>query len=250
MKAGRLEEFWKMRPVRKIVMNGVEIFFDCSSKVADFRARTLLSKEPGTIRWLDRLSPDDVLYDVGANVGTYSIYAAKMRGVRCYSIEPDARNFALLCSNVMLNGLSGKVMPYCLGALDRTGPSVLFARNREAGSSGHSVGEALDEALNPVEPDFRQGIYAIRLEDFAASDTVETPTVIKIDVDGLEHLVLSGLGRVLDDTRLRGINIELADDIDEHRKLRLSLQEAGFREDDELGFVHRNGVNRNIFFSR
>ncbi|WP_193183412.1 FkbM family methyltransferase [Nisaea sediminum] len=250
MKAGRLEEFWNTRPVRKIVLSDVEISFDCSSRIADYRARTLLSKEPGTIRWLDRLSPDDVLYDVGANVGTYSIYAAKVRGAQCYAIEPDGRNFALLCSNVMLNGLSGRVIPYCLGALDHTGLSILFARNREAGSSGHSVGESLDEALNPVEPDFRQGVFSMRLEDFASSYNVAAPTFIKIDVDGLEHLVVSGLGKLLDDPRLRGINIELSDQIDQHRDLRRDLQKAGFHEDVELGFVHRNGYSRNIFFAR
>src|SRR5262245_41812198 len=44
-----------------------------------WRARTFFTEEPDTVAWLDGLRPDDVLWDVGANVGLYTIYAAKFR---------------------------------------------------------------------------------------------------------------------------------------------------------------------------
>ena len=70
--------------------NGDRIVFvvDDPYSFLGMRARSLLSKEPETITWLDRLEEDDVLWDVGACVGSYSIYAAVRRGVRVVAFEP------------------------------------------------------------------------------------------------------------------------------------------------------------------
>ena len=55
-----------------------EIKFYCPSKLASFRTKTLFSKEPDTIKWLDEFgSEKNILYDIGANAGIYTIYYAK-----------------------------------------------------------------------------------------------------------------------------------------------------------------------------
>ncbi|WP_420404283.1 FkbM family methyltransferase [Nisaea sp.] len=192
----------------------------------------------------------NVLYDIGANVGIYSVYAAAVRGARCFSFEPDSGNFALLCSNILLNNLSGRVIPYCMGALDRSGITTLHARKGAAGGSGHSVGYAVDSSLRPVKTGFEQGIYSIRIEDFAAREDGLPPTMIKIDVDGLEHLVVEGLGRLLNSPSLRGINIELSDKLVQHDHVRERLSASGFSVDEDLSFLHPNGSSRNLIFTR
>src|SRR5437879_5933266 len=63
--------------------------FVATSALLLWRARTLFSKEPETIEWIRSFGPDDVFYDIGANVGIYSIFA----GVRCrkiYAFEPES----------------------------------------------------------------------------------------------------------------------------------------------------------------
>lgn len=53
-----------------------EIQFFCPGTLPIYRAQTLLTKEPDTIEWIDTFQKDDVLWDIGANVGVYSLYAA------------------------------------------------------------------------------------------------------------------------------------------------------------------------------
>ena len=87
-----------------------EIKFYCPSKLASFRAKTLLSKEPDTIKWLDEFgSEKNILYDIGANAGIYTIYYAKKFGSKVYAFEPSFRNLDLLARNIKLNMLQKKV---------------------------------------------------------------------------------------------------------------------------------------------
>src|SRR5438045_8466685 len=62
---------------RTVVYNGIELTFCCPSTVAAYRAQTFATKEPETLQWLDGLQR--VFWDVGANVGVYSVYFARRR---------------------------------------------------------------------------------------------------------------------------------------------------------------------------
>lgn len=76
-----------------------DIDFIIHSSMAKFRAETLLTKEPRTLEEIDRLKPGDVLYDIGASTGPYTLYAAK-RGILVHAFEKDAND---LHTNVDLN---------------------------------------------------------------------------------------------------------------------------------------------------
>ena len=65
--------------------------FYCPNGITYWRAKTLLKKEPETIEWIDSFKKDDVFWDVGANVGTYSLYAG-MKGIKTLAFEPSAGN--------------------------------------------------------------------------------------------------------------------------------------------------------------
>src|SRR5205085_611263 len=73
------------------------------------RADDLLGKEPDTIRWLNGISRDAVLWDVGANVGVFSLYAGLLRGASVVAFEPLAANFHVLSRNIQINGLEDRV---------------------------------------------------------------------------------------------------------------------------------------------
>ena len=62
--------------------------------------RTLFSKEPITLAWIDTFKDGETLYDIGANVGMYTIYAAVMRKANVYAFEPEALNYAELNKNI------------------------------------------------------------------------------------------------------------------------------------------------------
>ena len=83
--------------------------FHTPNWLTEYRARTFFSKEPETIAWIDSFPLNSVLYDIGANIGLYSIYAAKSKNSRVYTFEPSFLNLELLFRNIQTNNLQDKV---------------------------------------------------------------------------------------------------------------------------------------------
>jgi hypothetical protein len=90
----------------KVRSKGHLIKFRTPTARALCRAETLLTKEPATIRWIDSFDKTTIYCDIGANVRIYGLYAANVKG-RLF-------NHALLCDNIRLNGLEGRVAAYAL----------------------------------------------------------------------------------------------------------------------------------------
>src|SRR2546430_338970 len=82
------------------------------------RARSILSKEPDMIRWIDSFPENSVFWDIGANVGVFSLYAAARNHARVLAFEPLAANFHILSKNVQLNPFGQTITAYCV-ALSR-----------------------------------------------------------------------------------------------------------------------------------
>ncbi len=101
-------------------------------------------KEPETVQWIETLIREgDVLYDVGANVGAYSLVAAKFfnHKVKVYAFEPSFVNFAQLCKNVVLNRCSDCLYPLQIGLSDRTGVETFNYQNLDAGGALSALGK-------------------------------------------------------------------------------------------------------------
>src|SRR5690242_13573920 len=56
------------------------------------RARTLTTKEPDSIKWMDAMRPGSVFWDIGANVGFLALYAAARGDLEVWAFEPAAVN--------------------------------------------------------------------------------------------------------------------------------------------------------------
>jgi hypothetical protein len=74
-----------------------------------YRVDTFLEKEPETLEWIDRIQYGSVIWDIGANVGLYSCYAAKTRNCTVMAFEPSVLNLELLAKNIYINDLVDKV---------------------------------------------------------------------------------------------------------------------------------------------
>src|SRR5262245_39234556 len=118
-----LEEYEKLCPRCELTNDGVTISHHTPTIHTKWRVDSLLEKEPSTIAWIAGFRRDEVLVDVGANVGVYTIWAAKTRGVRVFAFEPEAQNYALLNRNIALNGLGPRVTAYCLALSNEAGYS-------------------------------------------------------------------------------------------------------------------------------
>ncbi len=192
-----------------VVEDGRRYSFVCTNRLEVLRAATLLVKEEGTIAWLrGGARPGDVVYDVGANIGLYSIFAANLLGAEgaVYAFEPHAVNFTHLCRNIAENGLGGRVVPLSVALSDADGFSDFNYLDWSAGSSFSQLGE-VSEAF---ETAFAELKYGVTVDTLIGANAVPPPNLVKIDVDGIEAKVLRGMkGLLAGNRRPRSVQVEL-----------------------------------------
>lgn len=162
------------------------IRFACPNLLTRWRVETLRSKEPATLDWIDGFSPGDTLWDVGANIGIYSIYAAVARACRVVAFEPSPVNFALLERNIVLNGLSEKIVAFPVALCESQRIDLLNMANMDAGAAFASFGGRTSQAS------VRIACLGYPLDNFVDEFAPPFPQHLKIDVDGNEEAILHG----------------------------------------------------------
>jgi len=187
------------------------IHFFCPSPLLAMRAETLLDKEPDMIRWIDGFAADSVFWDVGANVGVFSLYASVRRHVSVLSFEPSAANFHVLSRNIILNHLSDRITCYSVALSGKTELGVLNLASAAMGSSMSQFGQPGEMSRYAGEgaPGLAHGMVGFTMDDFIKQFGPPFPNYLKIDVDGLEWMILQGGIKTLSDPRLRSAMIEL-----------------------------------------
>ena len=223
-----LEEYQSLDPHMNVREGDIEVVFCTPNLPAQFRVDTLRSKEPDTIDWIRGFSPGEVLIDIGANVGMYTIWAAKTRGVRVFAFEPESQNYALLYRNIIRNGLSEQVTAYCLALSDESAFARLYLSDFYAGGSCHTFGEQVDHRLEQRHSRYSQGSISCPLDRLVADGVVPVPNHIKIDVDGLEHKVLHGCAETLKNPLVKSVLVEINTNLELHRNIILEMQALGF----------------------
>jgi FkbM family methyltransferase len=226
-----LEEYEKLNPACQVNYQDVLVSYVTPTSFLKWRVDSLFQKEPSTIEWIAGFRRDEILIDVGANVGMYTVWAAKTRGVRVYAFEPEAQNYGLLNRNLLLNGLGDSVKAYCLALSDVEGFSELHLSNVQAGGSCHSLGERVDFNHRPMQPLFSQGCLSARLDDLVSRGVVPEPHYLKIDVDGFEPKVIAGAAAVLRGARLKSLLVEINQNLPDHMELVAELNAWGYRHD-------------------
>jgi len=224
----------KYGEIESLSYHNKEVKFYTPTKKTAGRVKKIFRKEPITITWMDNMQAGDVVIDIGANVGMYSLMSAVSRSARVYAFEPEASNYNLLCQNIRLNNVGDRITAYCAGNLDYDGFSVLnIAENRDVGPGGscHTVEEEKNFDLSRMmNIAFKQGINTVMLDTFCKQMDVK-PDHIKMDVDGLEHRVING---GLDSIqKARTVIIELNTNLKEHNDAVSKMKSLGFKLDEK-----------------
>ena len=143
-----------------------------------------------------------MFYDVGANVGAYSLIAATAhKNVSVFSFEPSFSTYGTLVKNVLLNGLENQVHTYPIGLSNITEESRFNMSSMVSGAAEHSVGSAVNYLGKPFTPKAIFSVLAFEIDAFRTMFDLPCPEFLKIDVDGIEHLVLAGIGHLIRSTR-------------------------------------------------
>jgi FkbM family methyltransferase len=178
-----------------------------SSRDINKRLRSV-RKEPFTVEWIEQFKPGDVFYDVGSNVGSYALIAAKASDqlVRTFAFEPSAPSYHDLCLNVVANGCADSVVPIPFGLWSHTTLIEFGHFSLAPGSSKHSFD--FDEGRTERELAFRQRLPALSLDDAVQLFELPPPTHVKLDTEGSELRILSGASHALSNPAWRSILIE------------------------------------------
>jgi len=191
-----------------------------------WRARSC-AKEPWTVRWIEEaVGKGEVVYDIGANVGTFSLIAAVSRKASVVAFEPGYANFARLCENIQLNECTRQIVPVPLPLSDTTGLLAFKYRSFEPGQSRHALGETPFVPGRGATSAYVQPVCATTLDRAVTDFALSPPHHLKIDVDGSEVRVLRGARAVLRGEQLRTILIE--SDAAQWDALAAELGGAGF----------------------
>jgi FkbM family methyltransferase len=203
------------------------------------------SVETELIDWLQKYpKPGQVLYDIGANVGAYSLYAAKRHSgrVKVFAFEPAAPTIPLLIHNIVRNGCAGTVVPM---TFPLSAKPILAAFNYHTkltpGHAMHSFGDAVDFAGKAFQPVFQEFLVSTTLDQLVNEYHVEPPNHIKIDVDGLEFEILSGGTEVLRSGKVESLFFEVGGRFDMSVVIPF-LESCGFTQESTFQHDHTSNV--------
>ena len=147
----------------------------------------------------EAIRPGATVLDVGANIGCFSLVAARRAGTqgKVYAFEPGPDNFALLTRNIELNELTNVTpIPKAVG----NEPKTLILTLGEDSDQHSLFGPAMVAATGAIP------VECVALDDFLEG---RTPDVVKIDVEGSELSVLDGMRQTIEKSKALVMIIEL-----------------------------------------
>jgi FkbM family methyltransferase len=208
-----------------------DIFLHIDSPIEYHLRLRSCAKEADTVEWVEGFMNDgDVFYDVGANVGPYSLVAAKYHAgkVKVFAFEPAFLNFAQLCRNIHLNQCQRVITPLSVALADETSLGEFNYQGLLSGGALHTFGAPIDQSGAPFDPALIQPMLGYRLDDLIAQFRLPAPNHLKIDVDGIEFAVLRGAERTLASGTVKSLVVELEEGRNE-QAISDWLLAAGFR---------------------
>ena len=205
----------------ELIVGSQKCKFVCDTPTMLRFLEALSEKELQTLTtMLDVLKPGDVLYDVGASIGLYSIPASERVGQAglVVAFEPEMQSYEYLMNNMKLNDVQN-VLPMSVALGDTASQAVLSGRFGGFNLLGSGGGPQQKAEVMPGDSLVREKHLPL-------------PVVVKIDVEGYEYSVIQGLGETLKAGLCRRLFVEvhpalLPPEVTSEKVLKL-IRELGF----------------------
>ena len=211
-----------------IIHNNCKMNFAVPNKLNRFRIDTFTIKEPETLEWIDSLPNNSTLWDIGANIGLYSVYAAKARNCKVFAFEPSIFNLESLARNIYLNCMQEKITIVPIALSDKIGFNKMRFTTTQWGGALSSFDKNVGWDGNPINDIFSYKTFGCSMDQAISILKLPQPDYIKMDVDGIEHFILGGGKNVLG--KVKSILLEINDDFKEQsEESKIYLVNSGFK---------------------
>ena len=179
--------------------------------ISSYRSKTFFTKEPEMIRWIDQYGGDGAFFDIGANVGLYSIYYALTQRGSVYAFEPSVFNLPLLAKNININKLEKNIRIISNPLTNTNKFSQFLNSNTDEGGALSTFGVDYGHDGRKLISKVEYQILGFSLDYLIANKIIlDFPKMIKIDVDGIEHLILNGAIKTLKNKKCKTVFIEVS----------------------------------------
>ena len=225
-----IDELSKNILTKKKIIKHKELKFNfhIPNRLNYFRVNTFSSKEPETLNWIDTFAKQNVFWDIGANIGLYSCYAAKRADSKVYAFEPSVFNLELLAKNIYINLLTDKIIIIPFPLSDNLDIKTFYMSSTEKGGALSTFGKKIIYDDITMSNIFKYKTFGMSMDDCIKLLNFEKPNYIKIDVDGIEHLILKGSTDTL--RSVKSILVEVNKNFDKQSKdIEKYLTESGFK---------------------
>ena len=231
-----IQEYWENQfPYTTTHVRGIDIKMPTVNSKASLIAKTLASREPELYDWVDTyFQENEILFDVGANFGQVSLYAALSLKVKSLAFEPAISTFYVLDRTIYINGQSKRIEAYNIAISNTFSITSIDLANRSAGKAIHSMKDnspvSLENNLDSLFSNhrantFNQPCISMNLDLFSEMRAVK-PHHIKIDVDGLEFLILTGSTKCL--KQAKTVMVEYIKGIKMHSLIKDFMESNGY----------------------
>lgn len=202
----------------------------CLGWIPLWRSQTLFTKEPETIEWIDSMPHKEIFWDIGANVGLYSVYAG-LKGMKVFAFEPSALNTFLISKNIEINNLKDNVSLFPVAISDQNEFGYLNMTSTELGGALNEFNKTdkISVGTGNYKADviFKQGMFSYSIDELIQKYHFDIPAYIKIDVDSIEDRIIYGASATLSHENVKGVLLELDETEERTQQLINFLAERG-----------------------
>ena len=247
----RVESAEKLAVIDEIKTKYGILKYYCIGWLPLWRSKTLFSKEPETIEWIDSMDKNDILWDIGSNVGLYSVYAG-LKGMKVKAFEPSALNTFLISKNIEINNLKDNVSLFPIAISDKNEFGYLNMTSTDLGGALNEFNKTDVETVSVNKQKkvvvFKQGMFAYSIDELIEKYKFETPNYIKIDVDSIEDRIVYGGSQTLANKQVKGVLLELDEREKRTQKMIDFLAKRGFTlQQKRQSAMFKNGNFKSIF---
>ena len=228
------KEFIQNESYKKIQILNQKINFFIPNQLVEWRVDTFHTKEPETLEWIDTFdkSGDFIFWDIGANIGLYSIYnSLKHKKSQTISFEPSTSNLRVLSRNISINNLFDRIKIFTVPLTKGENKFLIMKEGEfQEGGALNSFGENFDFEGKKFLPKMNYQIYGTNINYLIGNKILDIPDYIKIDVDGIEHLILEGGNKYLNNKKIKSLSIEINENFTkQHEKVIEIMKKNDFK---------------------